>query len=181
MTSPGVAVTASPTIVHPHSTASIGNVASLNQVPTVATAQVHKNWCFQFQRMEVSPFFHGIWGRKSHYIYVLGIFWPSTQSIRVILIHLGTGPFLILATSTDVARIYSLTTFAFSYVVVCLLSVCIHLSNPWKFSYFVLKFVLLHFYDILQRFHEKKFMIFPFLYPLHMKKRLRKFSIDHET
>ena len=42
MSAPGAAVTrtAAPTIVQPQSAASVGNVASINQVPTVATAQV---------------------------------------------------------------------------------------------------------------------------------------------
>ena len=54
-------------------------------------------------------------------------------------------------------------------------------SNHGKFSNFVLKFGLHHFYGILQRLYEKNSWFFHFLYPLHMKKRLRKFSIDHET
>ena len=42
MSAPGAVVTrtAAPTIVQPQSAASVGNVASINQVPTVATAQV---------------------------------------------------------------------------------------------------------------------------------------------
>ena len=48
---------------------------------------------------------------------------PETPNESPLDLSSSPGPFLILATSTDVVRIYGITTFAFSYVVVCLSSV----------------------------------------------------------